>query len=79
MTATYLSISASGSEAARRLDVLTDFTHEPENIIGLVKPLFWHPQWVPVLKKNKESVCVDFCPADDGVIGQIIEVDWKDS
>jgi cell wall assembly regulator SMI1 len=75
----FLSISASCSEAARRLDVLTDFTHEPENIVGSVKPLFWNPLWVPVLKKNKEPVCVDLCPAADGVIGQIIEVDWEDS
>lgn len=51
----------------------------PESVIGPVKADVWLPLWVPVLKKNKEPVCIDFDPDDGGVVGQIIEVDWEGS
>lgn len=53
--------------------------YPPQVVKGPVKALCWSPAWIPVLKKNKEPVCLDFEPAEGGNIGQVIEVDFEGS
>lgn len=50
---------------------------QAEMVQGPVKPARWLPLWIPILKKNKEYVCIDFDPAPEGLSGQIIEIDWE--
>ncbi len=53
--------------------------YPPELVTGPVKAIKWSHSWIPVLKKNKEPVCIDFDPDKGGLIGQVIEVDWEGS
>ena len=83
----FLSIKDSLKEQNERLRVAKEINGEPgspdyyppDNVIGPVKPIIWSSFWIPVLKKNKEPVCIDFDPAKGGVTGQVIEIDWEGS
>ena len=83
----FLSLNDSLNERNERIRITKEVSSEPGapdyyppgNVIGPVKPLIWSSSWIPVLKKNKEPVCIDFDPAKGGAIGQVIEVDWEGS
>lgn len=83
----FLSHKDSLKEKNERLHIAKEMSAEPnssdyyppDKVVGHVKPLIWSELWIPVLKKNKEPVCLDFDPAEGGDIGQVIEVDWEGS
>ena len=47
-------------------------------VSGPVQPKMFLPEWVPFLECNGDVFwAMDLAPADGGVVGQIIEVDWE--
>jgi cell wall assembly regulator SMI1 len=44
---------------------------------GPVKSVFWSNHWIPFHETDWSVTCFDFDPPPNGVLGQIIEVDWE--
>lgn len=74
----FLSLQQSLAERQSRIQAATIYESPAPDIVGqsgAIQPVAWHPLWIPVLKKNKEPVCLDFAPGPAGQAGQVIEVD----
>src|SRR5262245_24778912 len=45
---------------------------------GLVRPVWWHPGWIPLTCSGAgDNQCLDLAPATGGRVGQVIEM-WHD-
>ena len=83
--ANFLSLRESIEERARRIAAAESIfgpmsgveRRRPENIEGPVQREYWMEGWIPILKRNKEPICVDLRPPPGGRVGQLIEVDWE--
>jgi cell wall assembly regulator SMI1 len=81
----FLSLRQSVAERAERLRVASELFGPQSNsgpvrpniVVGPAQRDLWRPRWVPIVKRNKEPICVDLEPAPGGHIGQLVEVDWE--
>lgn len=48
------------------------------NSYGPVRNDLFNKGWIPVAMDNEIPICIDINPLSDGVVGQMIYVDWED-
>jgi len=86
----FLSTSRIVDEWAQRLEISDSLGGDDEMdreaqiregvifVSGTVKPVMFDKAWIPIMECNGDVFwALDFNPADGGVEGQVIEVDWE--
>lgn len=46
--------------------------------VGPVIGVLFDPRWIPFAEDNGIPICLDLAPAQGGLLGQVICVDWED-